>query len=379
MTGLRFVTAAVALTIVAADNIAAQTPPQPAQSTAPELSGILFGSFNYRTDAAQRAANRFDLDRVYITVRAPAGDRTSLRLTADVFQQLTSPNDAYYRGWTVRMKYAYLQHQYLRTPSWSALARIGMLHTVVIENEEMHWPRWMGTVGLERFGFFSSADVGAATQLTLPNRRGEVYATIANGPGYTSREVDRFKDYSARLTLTPFAKRTTGILRTLQISPWAYRGAIASQFVASGTGQIGPVAEGLRRDRMGLLVGVRDPSFTLAMQYAHRMDEGESGSNTPTSPRSVRDTTGRLISVHGTVRPFARVDSSFAPLAFIGRWDAFTPNTDTDPAQRFIVAGLIWDLSRRASVALDYQRLQPRSGSAVREVATVFLHFVATY
>ena len=49
----------------------------------------------------------------------------------------------------------------------------------------------------------TSAHVGLAAGVSLPNRMGEVYATIVNGPGYTSRERDRFKDFAIRLSLLP--------------------------------------------------------------------------------------------------------------------------------------------------------------------------------
>jgi hypothetical protein len=148
-----------------------------------------------------------------------------VRATADVYQQADPSRNAYYRGWTMRMKYAYLQYDFLSGKSaplgLQANARLGLLHTVLIDHEEAFWPRWIAQVATERAGYFSSSDAGAAVTVTLPGRLGEVYTTVTNGPGYTSRENDRFKDYSARLTLTPLAGRSgAGLLESLTLSPW---------------------------------------------------------------------------------------------------------------------------------------------------------------
>src|ERR1700686_994314 len=181
------------------------TKPAPTVVSVPvDFSGVLYANYQYRTDVAAQSANKFDLERAYLTFRMPAGDRASIRITADVFQQLTTPNDAYYKGWVVRAKYAYLQYDLIKSATWNANIRGGLIHTVVIDHVEQFWPRWISQTPVERAGFFSSADAGVATLWTLPDKFGEFYATITNGPGYTSRETDRFKDYAARLSITPF-------------------------------------------------------------------------------------------------------------------------------------------------------------------------------
>src|SRR5205814_1216510 len=105
-------------------------------------------------------------------------------------------------------------------------------------------PRSLAQVAVERDGFFSSSDAGAAGLLTLGNKWGEIYGTLTNGPGYTSFEKDRFKDIALRLSLTPFAdhgQQSAGpapagatpsaapspagvILKTFNITPWFYKG-----------------------------------------------------------------------------------------------------------------------------------------------------------
>jgi hypothetical protein len=344
------------------------------------FSGVLFGHYQYRADDAGRDANRFDVERVYLTARAPLGDRASVRFTTDLFQR-SGEGDEFYRGWVIRAKYAYVQYDLARSGRTPTLAaRLGMLHTVVIEHLETFWPRWISPVPEDRFGFFSSADLGLAVEASLPRNFGSVYATFTNGPGYTSRETDRFKDVAARVSITPLASRPSGWLRSLTLTAWGYKGALASRFVDGGDGQVGAVASALQRDRWGLFVGVRDPRLTVGVEHSLRLEEGELGSNTPASPRVVTDSTGRIVSGFVIVRPFQLADSgSSIPLAALLRWDEVTPNTDLDARARLIIAGLAWDLTNRLSVSLDYQALEPRNGSAQAESKTYFLHLFASF
>lgn len=357
------------------------TPPQPPAKT-PQLdfSGIIFANWNYRTDRAARAQNRFDLDRAYLTFRMPVGDRTSVRITADVFQNTAAPGDAFYRGWAFRAKYAYLQYDYLRNyQGFAAYARLGMLHTVVIEHIESFWPRWISRTAVELSGFFQSADMGVASQVTFPSKRGEIYTTVTNGPGYTSRETDRFKDVGARLTLTPLAN-TKGLLSTAAITAWGYKGAIASRFVGGGAGQVGPVGDGLQRDRWGVFAGLRDRRLTLGAEWAQRTDEGELGNNTLASPRVLVDSTGTVVSAFAIARPLEWLTGGrTSRLGLLGRYDRFRFDEDAGPASRLIIAGLIWDLDRRLQLAADFQQLLPRDGAAGTDAKTWFLHAVATF
>src|SRR5687767_12788573 len=80
-----------------------------------DFSGVLFANYQYRRDrGSAHGANKFDVERAYLTFRMPAGERASVRITTDLFQQQSSGSDAYYKGWTLRAKYAYLQYDYLK-------------------------------------------------------------------------------------------------------------------------------------------------------------------------------------------------------------------------------------------------------------------------
>ncbi|MEP6990558.1 MAG: hypothetical protein ABJA80_06460 [bacterium] len=379
----------------------ATTSPQPAPAPAASplnFSGVIFGSYNYQMATTPaplpgQVDNQFILDRAYLTFRMPAGDRTSIRITTDMYQTTEgSPN-----AFTIRAKYAYLQYDQPKFSNGASfLARIGILHNVVIDHDETFWPRYISQVPLERAGFFASADMGLAAQLTLPSKMGEVYATIVNGPGYTSREKDRFKDYAIRLSLTPLANSVDmPLLQSFTISTWGYKGATASGFVNSGAGQLSAVGEALDRSRAGVFVGLKDPRLVLGAEFAQRHDGGEQGLNTTASPRTATEITGRLLSGYTVVRPFALANASGkSPFGLVARYDRVTPASSTsgyvlpaapatDNAYHILIGGLFYDLSPKAQIALDYQEaLNSATGLALApptQSKTVFAHFVVNF
>jgi len=140
-------------------------PAPPATAAKPATPGLdfsawVFGDFQYQTDDAAKAANggsapnKFDIGRAYLTFKGPLGDRVSYRVTTDIKQGGGTDS---YKGWFVRLKYAYLQYDYMKpiADGASAFARIGVLHTVVVDHEENFWPRYLAQTALEKNGFRS--------------------------------------------------------------------------------------------------------------------------------------------------------------------------------------------------------------------------------
>ena len=346
-----------------------------------DFSGLIYANFQYRGDkGAAKSTNKFDFERAYLTFRMPAGDRANIRITLDVFQQGTTPSDAFYRGWVIRAKYAYLQYDLIKSASWNANVRGGILQNVVIEHVESFWPRWISQTAVERAGFFSSSDVGVATLWTLPSKWGEFYATIVNGPGYTSRETDRFKDYAARLSITQLSGSDNKVLKTFALTGWTYIGAVGSQFASGGVGQVGTVGVSMPRTRGGFFTGVREPRISAGFEWDMRKDGSESGANTAASPRVETDSSGRLLSGFAVLKPFQLFnEKSTLPLGIVGRWDRFTPNTGTDAFINTVIAGLTWDLNKKVALSLDYQEQTPHNGAIFTPTKIYFLHLVANF
>lgn len=367
---------------------------QNTQTPALDFSGVLFGNFQWRTDSAAKfgtggkPASRFDIGRAYLNFRMPAGDRGSIRITTDVYQQ-TGAAAAFYAGWAIRLKYGFFQYEFTKNlagvENLTAAGRLGMLQTVIIEHVETFWPRWMGNSPVETHGFFSSADVGVSGLFTLPNRWGEVYTTIVNGNGYTAAETDRFKDFGARLSLTPFGS-DSGFLRTLTITPWYSKGWFGSQFADPNPVEVGTVAKGLQRDRVGVFVGLRDRRLTGGVEYAERLDEVESGLNTVASPRVVTSFARSLVSGFAFVRPFEIADpSKRSRLSLFGRFDSFEDANLVDAKNEVTWFGVLWDLNQRATFSLDYQELKakhpdnPPPFNPTIPTKTLFAHWVVTF
>jgi hypothetical protein len=383
----------------------AQTPA--AAAPAIDFSGLMFGSYNMRLDSASKATlgdkapNAFAIDRVYLTFRMPAGDNGAIRITTDVFQNTSTATNGYYQGWSIRLKYAYFQYTGLKDALGSGsslVGRVGALHNVIIDQAEAFWPRYMQQTGVERTGFFSSADVGAAGLLTLGNKWGEIYGTVVNGPGYTSYDRDRFKDFALRASLTPFARNATNAyLKSLVVVPWYYKGAVGSAFAAGGGAQVGPVTDALARNRYGIFAGAKDRRLAVGVDYAQRVDESETGANTAAAPRVVSDSTGRLIDGYIVARPLEWLDAAKrSRLSVVARYDRFTPNASptsanyagTTPHYDYTLFGASYDVNQRITLALDWQQNAPKAfppatGTNIRPVpprqSTVFLHWQATF
>jgi hypothetical protein len=360
------------------------------------FSGVIFGNFNYQlpTTPAQlnnQLNNAFVIDRSYLTFRMQAGDHTTIRVTTDVYQSTDSTSNAY----TVRAKYAYLQYDApMRSNGAQVTGRVGILQNVILDQIENFWLRYLRQAPTEAAGYFASADVGVAGLVTFPKKLGEVYANVVNGPGYTTREKDRFKDMAIRLTFTPLANAPTGqLFQSLTISAWGYKGALASKFVNGGTGQVGAVGQSLDRSRAGVFVGFRDPRLVLGGEFAQRRDGGETGANTLASPRGTTETSGRLVSGYTIVRPLAFRDTNGrSPFGLVARYDHVSPSTSsegfaiapsTSNAYHVLVAGLFWDISQKAQLALDYQEsLAANNGvsaSPPQQGKAYFAHFVVNF
>lgn len=363
-----------------ADTQPTPPPPAPAPSLPFEFSGILFLNYQYGGVKGNRAVNRFEAERAYLTFRATPGEHFSVRITTDLYQQRDTTRDQYYRGWAVRAKYAYGQYDFIRGigDELKANVRLGIIPTVVIEQEEQFWQRGLSSVAIEQNGFFQSADVGAGATFTFPKKAGELYAVITNGSGYASRETDRFKDYAARLTLTPLANGYS-FFKGLTISPWYSMGDRASDF-ARRRGTVTPVLSAQRKDRAGVFVGIRDPRILLGAQLARRWDVFESADTTRDLTPTAVERTGQVLSFHTTVRPLTFINSAPNwPVAFVFRYDKITPDTDRDPYARNTIAGIQWEFNKRTSLTFDYQNQSPKEGSTATDNKVYFLHVIAGF
>lgn len=361
---------------------------QATQTTTPvtpqlDFSGVVFGNFQWRTDSAAKAStggkpfDKFDIGRAYLTFRMPAGKRGSIRVTTDIFQQ--SPS-SYYSGWTVRLKYGYYQHELSRNlfgvQDLTAVARVGMLQTVIIDYIETFWPRFIAVSDLEQYNFFPSSDLGASSVITLPKKRGTIYLTAVNGPGYTSAEIDRFKNVAGSLQFTPFANYS-GFFRSLAFAPYYSKGWVASNYVNPPTS----VSSGMERDRRGVFVGIKDRRLTGGFDFGQRVEDVETA---PPAARVVAGQTSNLVSGFGFVRPLEIANPRRqSPVGLFLRLDRFDlnnsqPTSAANPLQRLVIAGLFVDVNARTTFTVDYQEMKQQAPTTF-PTKTLFMHWVAYF
>jgi hypothetical protein len=94
----------------------------------------------------------------------------------------------------------------------------------------------------------------------------------------------------------------------------------------------------------------------------------------------VSSATGSVVSLYTIVKPFQLADDSAgAPLGVLLRWDRTRSDKDRDANTTFVVAGLTWDLTTRAAVAVDYQQQLPHEGAAAPASKVYYAHFVANF
>ncbi|MEP6731881.1 MAG: hypothetical protein ABJE10_14635 [bacterium] len=384
----------LAFILAAATPARAQDPVSTTGPTTPSITGQIFGSYNYQLPVAGAAfANQIDnsfvIDRASLTFRMPAGDHVSIRVTTDVYPTTEGTPNAY----TVRVKYAYLQFDAPNSAAGGDLsARIGLVQNVVIEHLDSFFPRYLSQSSVERALFFSVADAGLAARYVMPHNVGEIYATIVNGPGYTSREKDRFKDFAMRVSLTPLANHELSPLwKSLTLTAWGYKGAVASSFVNGGTGQVAPIGEALDRSREGVFAAVREPRLTLGAEFSQRHDDGDIGDNTVATPRTVSRVTAQLLSGFIIARPMRYLSSDdTSPFGLVARYDYVKPTAKTSGfplappssnAYHTMIAGVFTDLSPRSQLALDYQEQLTSNGtsSPPNPSKGYYLHFNVTF
>lgn len=386
--------ASVVLALTVVVPVAAQTTAPASAPVPPVISGQLFGSYHYLspTSSAQfpnQANNAFVIDRASVHFRVALADRLGARVTTDIYPSTEATPNAY----TVRAKFAYLQYDAPKQADGGEFnARIGLVQNVVIEHHDSFFPRYLSQSSVERALFFSVADAGIAAQYVLPRKAGEVYATIVNGPGYATRERDRFKDFALRVSLTPLANRDVGALaKSLTLTAWGYKGATASAFVNGGAGQVAPVGVALDRSRAGIFAAVRDPRLTMGAEVAQRHEGGDLGDNTTEAPRTPTEVTARLISAFAVVRPLAfQAADGKSPWGLVARYDYLWPAASTagfpqppptSNAYHTLIAGVFADLSPRSQVALDYQEQLTSKGTSTPPNATkgYYFHFVVNF
>jgi hypothetical protein len=276
-------------------------------------------------------------------------------VTTDVF---TVGGVGTYTGLAIRLKYAWMQWDFAHAAEpndLSAFARIGQITTVVIDDEEHYWARWIQKTAVEFWGIQpASSDLGVGAQVNLPGKWGAVVGVLDNGGGYTvATDADRYKDAALRLSLTPLMKGNS-LLKTFELSGWYQAGRTQGPGIAPG------YKPGLDNNAYGVYIGNADPRLQFGLEYAARLTQ----SVVPTDS-SILDNTAKLTDGFVIIRPFLFTDPKGLPLGVILRYDNYQPNDKVSTKMNLFIATVFLDVAKSSSLGISYQGQTQSSPSNV--------------
>ncbi len=332
-TARRLLTVGAALTLsaVAATGLRAQ------QVT---VGGVSFAQYALQLADSSHNDNGFDVTRAYINVIGKFDHGITTRVTPDIYRDANG-------SLNFRLKYAWFAWKPENSP---VDFRFGQLTTPFIDWQEGLWGyRMQGPVAVDKFGYLTSSDLGAAIDGSWNKEQVNGELSITNGEGYHSGEGDSHKDVAARLSVRLVPTDDGGSRGGLRVTGFAHLGA--------------RTGGGARNRFLGEL-SYKSKLLTLAGDYARRTD----GVADPT----IADVSGQLFSIFGVLNvPGSNV-------GFIARVDSVDPNTgvDTDRQTHFI-GGISYKLGTNVVLLADYDHMSyqgaaPSASAAAQRSTALF-------
>ncbi len=325
--------------IFAAAAVAATAAPAFAQQVA--VSGVVYAQYSYSTardtlaaDSTVGHVNAFDVTRAYVNVLGRFGGGIATRVTGDVY------NNGGSRAF--RLKYAYVGW----TPEGSALTwKFGQTQTPWLDWEEMLWDyRMQGGMAMDRNGYLSASDFGAAVEGNINHEALDFVAGVYNGQNYNGTRSDQGKDVMARASL-----RLAG----------SDDGSRVGGLRLTGYAQYGRPLSGGQRERFIGMLSYRTSIVTLAGELAATTDS-TTGGNTTVGGGSVNakpQDKGSVLSVFGVFHPPA------TKIGVIARVDMADPNTSASgDKQTRVIAGASYQLTPNVRLLGDIDAVSYESG-----------------
>ncbi|HEU4763771.1 MAG TPA: hypothetical protein VFS28_03910 [Gemmatimonadales bacterium] len=297
-----------------------------AQQTQPQVSvgGVVYAQYLYQLKDTANHQNGFDVTRAYVNVVGKFQQGLMTRVTTDIYRAADSST-------VVRLKYAYLAW----TPEKSHLTyRFGLTQTPWLDYEETLWDyRMQGSMALDRNGYVTSSDFGAAVDGTWNQDKVNFQAGVYNGEGYSKGTGDQRKDVAARVSV-----------RLLDTDDNSKVGGLR----LTGFTDIGKPTSGGKRDRYTGQVSYRTKALTLAGEYT-------SATDTVTAPATA-ERKGSIVSAFGTYKvPASKV-------ILVARVDVVDPNTSVSgDKQTRIIGGIAYQVTPNWRAMVDVDNLSYES------------------
>ena len=167
-------------------------------------------------DGNEVTFNAFQIGRSYINVTGNISHSIVFRITPDITRE-TGAGSALNGSYTFRLKYAYAQWNLDDYMTKGSFMRFGMQQNPYFDFfENVYRYRFQGTIYVEREGYQSSSDVGAAFHYNLPQNWGDIQTGFFNGENYNRPEVNDQKAFMFRGTVRPFHHHA--LLRGLRLT-----------------------------------------------------------------------------------------------------------------------------------------------------------------
>jgi hypothetical protein len=301
--------------IVAAALLLPAARPARAQVT---VGGVVFSQYGVQLSDSAHHTNGFDVTRAYLNVTGKFAGGIATRLTPDLYRDANG-------SLSFRLKYAW----FAWTPDKSPLTfRFGQITTPFIDWEEGMWGyRMQGPIAVDKFGYLTSADVGAGVNGSWSKDLVNAELTLSNGEGYKAAEVDDHKDAALRVSI-----------RLAGTDDASARGGLR----LTGYGHVGAKTGGGARDRLIGQLSYKSQIFLLAADYAHAKN----------GDPKVADVDSNVWSVFGTVGvPKTQVGA-------IARVDVYDPSTASAvDRQTHLILGASGKLGSNVLLLVDLDRL----------------------
>ena len=270
-----------------------------------ELSGIVFLHYGLDLTEGSSLFNEFALDRAYLTIQGKLGDDLAVRFTTDV----DVPDNAKMRPY---VKYAYLEW---KEPLPGIKVRLGAAGNGYVGYYDKLWgKRYIRNQFTDAFKIVDSSDFGVHVLGAHKDERFTWQASVVNGEGYGSPEVDAGKTGQLRLSVDPLPGKENKLPITAYVS---------------------------------YDVGGEDPTLVAAGALGYKAGKMMAWAEVVAQLQG--DTAG--LGYSATLAPHLLDD-----VALIARYDHWDPDSaaDADGRDTFI-AGVSHDYYKKVSMALLYE------------------------
>ncbi len=321
-----------------------------------KTSGVMYINYIYDVNDLGKGDgfNRFDIERTYLNFESNIAEKAKIKVTTDIYQNAKSvsikaedgskPDEtdakttvitSYYDGWSVRLKNAYVDLNLIPMTT----IRTGMIGTPWIPTVEKAWGyRFVKPTLTDAEKLFSSADMGAAAIVKIPDDYGEVMFAVLNGVGYSKPEDDKYKDICPRITINPLPK--DAMLKGLGISAYYYMGKKASG------------DDSLDRTSLGTMLNFSYDFVSIGGEFDifnnQVLDKN----------KGIMDAKGSGFSGFGEIKIGKFIPAPLNNLGILVRFDSWDPNKDKeDDGHSLILIGLTYVVTKNVRAVLDLQQV----------------------